>query len=161
MTRVPCCRAGRPRRGWVMPRRLSASLLGDKRNPPAVEVASEPWTGSTLKALTKRAPLGGEGENSWNERHRCRVPGRRCTLFVSRRGDHFSRLLAVFIPVGRGALQKLYPSRRLGFYKLKAELGGLLFELFELLKAIAFLVVLHPLIYVLLTVLQHPIHQSG
>jgi len=63
--------------------------------------------------------------------------------------------------IGSLSLQKLSwksPSRRLDFYKLKAELRGLLLELFKLLKAVAFLVVLHPFIYVLLTVLQHPIH---
>ena len=62
---------------------------------------------------------------------------------------------------GTPALQKLSlksPSRRLSFYNLKAEARGLLLEMFELLKAVAFLVVLHPFIDVFLTVFQHPIH---
>jgi len=53
------------------------------------------------------------------------------------------------------------PSCGLGFYNLETEYRSLLLEMFELLAAAAFLVVLHPFIDVLLTVLQHSIHDSG
>jgi hypothetical protein len=60
---------------------------------------------------------------------------------------------------GTPALQKLCSQSRLrglDFYNLKTQFRGLLPEMFELLKAVAFLVIFHPFIDVFLTVLQHP-----
>jgi hypothetical protein len=72
-----------------------------------------------------------------------------------------SRKCCVLVHFERMSLQKLSAkssSRRLGFYNLETKLRGLLLEVFKLLKTVAFLVILHPFVDVLLTVLQHPVH---
>ena len=58
---------------------------------------------------------------------------------------------------GTPALQKL-PSYGLDFDYLEAELGGAFLEQFDLLAAVPVLIILHPFVDVVLSVLQHPVH---
>lgn len=58
---------------------------------------------------------------------------------------------------GTPALQKL-TCKGLNFDDLQAQLCGLFFEEFDLLVAVSVFVILHSFIYVLLTILQHPVH---
>src|SRR6266436_3836822 len=59
------------------------------------------------------------------------------------------------VPHGSPETPRKSPSCGLGFYNLETEHRGLLLEVFELLTPGAFLVIFHPFIDVLLTVLQH------
>ena len=49
-------------------------------------------------------------------------------------------------------------SNGLDFDDLKAQLGSLFLEQFDLLAAVTILVVLHSFVYILLAVLQHSVH---
>jgi hypothetical protein len=59
---------------------------------------------------------------------------------------------------GTPALQKLLRSRSLDLDDLESKFGSRFLEVFDLLVAMPFLIILHPFIDVFLTVLQHSVH---
>ena len=131
-----------------------------KENLPALMGLLSVWYGGFFNAQTVAVlPY---------DQYLKRFPAYLQQLTMESNGKHITSLaagpLVVIAAAASDALSRNsleVPLTPAGLLQSETEHGGLLLEVFELLTATAFLIVLHPFIDELLAVLQHSIHESG